>query len=211
MPNPVSSAWRLLVAGFVLAHHDALLPREAAHLAPAPARLPAAVLRTFSPAARRPRGRPGERLARAFEALGPAAIKLGQLLSTRADIFGEAFVADLSRLKDRLPPFPTDEAQGRGRAHPRSARSTPCSPASSPPVAAASLAQAHPALLHDGRRVAVKVLRPGVERRVAADIGALLLGGAPGRALRRPAAPAGADKPSPRPSPARWSWSWTCA
>ena len=174
MPNPVSSAWRLLVAGFVLAHNDALAPREAAHLLPAPARLPAAVLRTLAGGAAA-KGRPGERLARAFEALGPAAIKLGQLLSTRADIFGAEVAADLSRLKDRLPPFAMDEARAEvARSLERPLESVFAS--FEPPVAAASLAQAHPATLHDGRRVAVKVLRPGIERRVAADIGAMLLG-----------------------------------
>ena len=174
MPNLVSSAWRLVVAGFVLAHHDALLPREAAHLAPGPARLPAAILRVLAGGAAA-KGRPGERLARAFEALGPAAIKLGQLLSTRGDIFGAAFVADLSRLKDRLPPFPMDEARAEvARSLARPLETVFAS--FDPPVAAASLAQAHPAILHDGRRVAVKVLRPGIARRVTADIGALTLG-----------------------------------
>ena len=173
MPNAVSSAWRLVAAGFVLARHDALLPREAAHLAPAPMRLPAAVARTLAGGAAA-RGRPGERLARAFEALGPAAIKLGQLLSTRADIFGAAFTDDLGRLKDRLPPFPMAEARAQveaGLERPLEAMFASFGPA----VAAASLAQAHPATLHDGRRVAVKILRPGIERRVEADVGAMLL------------------------------------
>ena len=174
MPNPLSNAWRLLAAGFVLAHHDALLPREAVHLAPAPLRAPAALLRTLAGGAGA-RGRPGERLARAFEALGPAAIKLGQLLSTRADIFGTVFADDLGRLKDRLPPFSTAEARAEieaGLDRPLEAMFA----SFEPPIAAASLAQAHPATLHDGRKVAVKVLRPGIERRVAADIGAMLLG-----------------------------------
>ena len=174
MSNPVSSAWRLLAAGFVLAHHDALLPREAVHLAPAPLRAPAALLRTLAGGATA-RGRPGERLGRAFEALGPAAIKLGQLLSTRADIFGSQFADDLGRLKDRLPPFPMSVAIAEVEAGLERPLSTLYA-SFEPPIAAASLAQAHPAVLHDGRRVAVKVLRPGIEHRVAADIGAMLLG-----------------------------------
>ncbi len=56
-------------------------------------------------------GRPGERLARAFVALGPSFIKLGQMLSTRADLVGEAIAADLSELQDRLEPFPISEAR----------------------------------------------------------------------------------------------------
>ena len=55
-------------------------------------------------------GRPGERLAAALTALGPGFVKLGQALSTRADIVGEEVAADLSRLQDRLDPFPAREA-----------------------------------------------------------------------------------------------------
>jgi ubiquinone biosynthesis protein len=100
--------------------------------------------------------------------MGPVAIKLGQLLSTRADIFGAEFAQDLARLKDRLEPFPTETALKEIAAslgRPADALFTEFGP----PVAAASLAQAHPARLKDGRRVAVKVLRPGIERQVEAD------------------------------------------
>ena len=55
--------------------------------------------------------RPGQRLGKAFEHLGPVAIKLGQVLATRADIFGTEFATDLGRLKDKLEPFPTDQAR----------------------------------------------------------------------------------------------------
>ena len=157
----------------MLSAHDALLPREFAGLAPAPARWAAALLRLVT-GGFAAQGRPGERLARAFERLGPAAIKLGQLLSTRADVFGEAFAADLAGLKDRLPPFPLAVAEAEVAAslgRPLAALFA----SFEPPVAAASLAQAHPAVLHDGRRVAVKVLRPGVERRVARDTRAMRL------------------------------------
>ena len=50
--------------------------------------------------------RPGERLAAAFNELGPSFIKLGQMLSTRADLLGDEITADLAPLQDRLPPFP---------------------------------------------------------------------------------------------------------
>jgi ubiquinone biosynthesis protein len=170
----LAASARLIAAGWVLLRHDALAPREISPLLPPTVRLVADALRLLAgPEGRR--GRPGERLARAFEALGPAAIKLGQLLSTRADIFGTAFAEDLGHLKDRLAPFPTDEARREvERALDRPVDSLFA--AFGEPVAAASLAQAHEAALADGRRVAVKVLRPGVERRVAADIAAARLG-----------------------------------
>ncbi len=169
------SAWlRIVGAGWTLARHDALLPREYAALAPAPARLAAGVLRAVSGGGRAP-GRPGERAARAFEALGPVAIKLGQLLSTRADVLGEEVAADLSRLKDRLPPFRQEEAEAivaQSLGRPLDALYARFGPA----VAAASVAQAHDCILLDGRRVAVKVLRPGIERAVARDAAAMRLG-----------------------------------
>ena len=164
---------RLIGAGWVLARNDALIPRELEPLLPARARVLGKVVRLF--AGRQARvGRPGERMARALERLGPVSIKLGQVLSTRADIFGRDFAEDLGRLRDRLDPFPTE----RARAEIERSLGRPLTSLYSsfePPVAAASLAQAHPARLLDGRKVAVKVLRPGVERRILSDIGALTL------------------------------------
>lgn len=162
---------RMVGAGWTLVRNDALLPRELDAFYPPPVRVLADTLRLF---ATRRYGRPGERLARAFEALGPVAIKLGQLLSTRADIFGRTFAEDLGHLKDKLPPFPTPQA----RAQIRDELGRPVDEVFATfgePVAAASLAQAHEATMADGRRVAVKVLRPGIERRVAADSAALSL------------------------------------
>lgn len=165
---------RLIGAGFSLARNDALLPRELEALYP-PALLAASKgLRVFAGAEAR-RGRPGERLARSLEKQGPVAIKLGQLLSTRADIFGAEFADDLSRLKDRLPPFETEAA----RIEVETALGRPLESVFAvfgEPVAAASLAQAHEAILIDGRKVAVKVLRPGIARRVAQDAEVLMLG-----------------------------------
>jgi len=169
----LSAFGRLIAAGWTLARADALIPREIDPLLPPSARLAAAILRLPAGGAAR-RGRPGERLARALETLGPVAIKLGQFLSTRADILGAEFAADLSRLKDRLPPFPTEVA----RAEVARALGKPLEALFSEfgePVGSASLAQAHSAILNDGRRVAVKVLRPGVEQQVARDAAALRL------------------------------------
>ena len=162
---------RLIGAGWMLIRNDALLPRELDSFYSPGVRTLAGALRVFAGARH---GRPGERLARTLERQGPVAIKLGQLLSTRADIFGREFSEDLSHLKDKLPPFPTDVA----RASVERELGRPVDnlfAAFGEPVAAASLAQAHDAALLDGRRVAVKVLRPRVERQVAADAAVLTL------------------------------------
>ena len=174
MAGVFSSGLRLVAAGWVLARYDALAPREFDDLLPVAAKPLAAFLRLFAgPQARQ--GRPGERLARAFERLGPVAIKLGQLLATRADIFGGQFAEDLARLKDRLPAFPDALARAeveKALGQPIAAIFVEFGEA----VAAASIAQAHRAVLHDGRMVAVKVLRPNIERLVARDVDAMQLG-----------------------------------
>ncbi|HEX6860343.1 MAG TPA: 2-polyprenylphenol 6-hydroxylase [Caulobacteraceae bacterium] len=172
MAGPASFG-RLVAAGWTLARADALLPREFDERYPTGLQTASRVLRILHGRAAR-HGRPGQRLAHALEQLGPVAIKLGQFLSTRADIFGEQFAFDLARLKDRLAPFPRDEAVAcmeEGLARPLSEVFTEVGE----PVAGASIAQAHSATLLDGRHVAVKVLRPGIERRVARDVETLKL------------------------------------
>lgn len=172
--DPLGAAWRLLGWLVVLARHDTLVPREITPLLPGWARPLARLLHLLAGREGR-EGRPGQRLGRAFEHLGPVAIKLGQVLATRADIFGTEFATDLGRLKDRLPPFPM--AQARLEIQRSLGRSTESLFLDfGEAVAAASLAQAHPAWLADGRKVAVKVLRPGVERRVAQGLDAMRLG-----------------------------------
>ncbi|HLI66501.1 MAG TPA: 2-polyprenylphenol 6-hydroxylase [Caulobacteraceae bacterium] len=184
MSGPTSFA-RLAAACFVLAREDALIPRELNPLLPPGVRFAAGAIRLAAGGGSR-RGRPGERLARAFQRLGPVTIKLGQILSTRADIFGLAFANDLAKLKDQLPPFPTAVAKA-------AAAETLGVPLESlyssfgEPIAAASVAQAHPATLLDGRRVAVKVLRPGIEGRIGRDVEVLRLAA---RLVERHAPPA---------------------
>ena len=171
--RPVDATLRLLGWAWVLVRHDALVPREITPLLPVWVRGLAHLLHAFAGREGR-EGRPGQRLGKAFEHLGPVAIKLGQVLATRADIFGLEFARDLGRLKDALAPFPLDEARReveRSLGRPVEALFTDFGP----PVGAASLAQAHPAWLADGRKVAVKVLRPGVERRVTQGLDSMRL------------------------------------
>ncbi len=111
-------------------------------------------------------------ILRAITALGPAYIKFGQLLSTRPDVVGPELAAQLSVLQDKLPPFPMGEA----RAAIETELGQPLDAVFAdfePPVAAASLAQVHRATLREtGQVVAVKVLRPGIERAFLRDVDA---------------------------------------
>ena len=140
MFNTVSTFLRMLRTGWVLARHDALVPAEYVRAVPLPVRLLGGISRLFAI-----RGRaenPGERFANALEKLGPAYIKFGQILSTRGDMLDPVFVKGLSRLKDKVPPFPMDKAEDALKAewgvpwqeHLKSL---------SEPIAAASVAQVH--------------------------------------------------------------------
>ncbi|MFN3971522.1 MAG: 2-polyprenylphenol 6-hydroxylase [Gemmobacter sp.] len=112
---------------------------------------------------------------RALTALGPAYIKFGQILSTRPDIVGDELALQLKYLQDKLPPFPTATAKAMIEAEMNLPVDQVFS-AFSEPVAAASIAQVHRATLVDGGRdVAVKVLRPGIERAFRRDIDAFYL------------------------------------
>lgn len=183
--TPVRSTLRLIKWGWVLARHDALVPREVNELIPAWSRPFAVMVQGLSSRKLRA-GRPGQRVGAACEQLGPVAIKLGQVLATRADIFGLQFAQDLGHLKDKLPPFPIEQARREiERSLGRSAETLFID--LGPAVGAASLAQAHPAYLADGRKVAVKILRPGIERKVAQGLDALRLGASLVNALVAPA------------------------
>src|SRR5690606_20006621 len=119
---------------------------------------------------RRPGLREGERLAAALSELGPSFIKLGQVLSVRPDLVGAGIAEDLGRLRDRLPPFPWDEAKASVEAELGRPLDELFAGFEPEPVAAASVAQVHFAETADGVPVAVKVLRPGVEAAFARDL-----------------------------------------
>ncbi|MEE8213724.1 MAG: 2-polyprenylphenol 6-hydroxylase [Alphaproteobacteria bacterium] len=114
--------------------------------------------------------RPGERLALALTELGPSFIKFGQSLATRADLLGEQIAADLSRLQDRLDPFPTDQARDIIAAELDRPVEEIFQSLEGQPVAAASIAQVHLAVTTEGEAVAVKVLRPGIEAAFDRDL-----------------------------------------
>ncbi|WP_276717573.1 2-polyprenylphenol 6-hydroxylase [Pseudooceanicola nitratireducens] len=112
---------------------------------------------------------------RALTALGPAYIKFGQILSTRPDLVGDDLALQLRVLQDRLPPFSVEQAKATVEAELDLPVSSVFSEFSEP-VAAASIAQVHRARLNEtGEEVAVKVLRPGIDRAFRKDIDAFYL------------------------------------
>jgi ubiquinone biosynthesis protein len=114
-----------------------------------------------------------EAFAADLERLGPTFIKLGQLLSTRADLLPGAYLEALSRLQDQVEPFPAEEAGQIFESEIGVRLSKAFREFKPEPIAAASLAQVHRAVLRDGRLVAVKIQRPGLRPRVAEDLEAL--------------------------------------
>src|SRR5581483_7996933 len=105
-----------------------------------------------------------------LERLGPTYIKLGQVLSMRADLVGESISRELSKLQSDVSPFPYEEAH-RIMTEELGAPPEPLFKSfEEKPVAAGSLAQVHRALLMDGTEVAVKIRRPGIEKTIRQDI-----------------------------------------
>lgn len=119
---------------------------------------------------RRPRKPRAQRLREALEELGPIFVKFGQVLSTRPDLLPEDIAQELTRLQDKVPPFPGERAAAIiEQTYGRSLEEI-FSRFEREPVASASVAQVHLATLLDGSEVAVKVLRPGIERTIERDL-----------------------------------------
>lgn len=164
MTRPATHIWRLLTWGRTLARHGALKGIERDPNTPPPVKRIARLARfgTFPPAE--------PDYAGAFRAIGPAAIKLGQTLATRPDLVGEDAARNLLSLQDNLPPVPfaaIKEQIERSFERPIDQLFINVDPV---PVGAASIAQVHRGVTTDGREVAIKVQRPGIREKFAADI-----------------------------------------
>jgi len=110
------------------------------------------------------------RLRMAIEELGPAAIKLGQILSSRADLFPPEFLLEFQKLQDNLPCVPPDQIKIAVEQALNTPPENVFSEFSLEPVAQASIAQVHKARLHTGETVAVKIRRPGILEMVEPDL-----------------------------------------
>jgi ubiquinone biosynthesis protein len=161
-------SFRFARVGFVLAR-EGVISRIDPGMAPPQAK---PLLWIAGLIARKTSADAAERLSTAIGRLGPSHVKFGQFLATRPDVVGTKLARDLERLQDRMPPFPTAQA----RAIVEATLEAPIDQifsSFSEPVAAASIAQVHKAVLRDtGEIVAVKVLRPGVRGQFKRDLDA---------------------------------------
>jgi len=132
-------------------------------------------LKFFRPLAAKPRVdvgplSRGERLRLAMTELGPIFVKAGQVLSTRRDLIPADIADELSLLQDQVEPFPGSEARAIVERELKSSIGLLYGHFDETPLASASIAQVHAATLHDGSQVVVKVLRPGIDQRIARDV-----------------------------------------
>jgi ubiquinone biosynthesis protein len=164
LTTSVTHLWRLLKWGRTLARHGALTGIEQDPLTPRQVRRLARIARL---GARIP---PTPDYAAALVAIGPAAIKLGQALSTRPDLVGERAAENLSQLQDDLPPAPFAAIKQTIESSFGAPLDSLFREFDEAPIGAASIAQVHRAVTTDGREVAVKVLRPGIEEEFAKAI-----------------------------------------
>ena len=159
---------RLLELWRIAAHYrlDTLFPAEEL---PEKARHALGVIR-MHPAAWSSRERKNPlKLKQALEEMGPLAIKMGQLLSTRRDLIPPEVLQQLVLLQDRVKPFGSDVAKMRIQNSLKADVNTLFARFDEQPLAAASIAQVHTAALHDGREVVVKVTRPAIRSQILQD------------------------------------------
>lgn len=118
-----------------------------------------------------------ETVARRFRMLlndlGPTFVKLGQILSTRADLLPAEYIEELSTLQDRVPPIPLSEVNDQIRQSLGKDPNELFASITPEPLAAASIAQVHRAVTHDGEQVVIKVQRPGISEQIRADLSVL--------------------------------------
>ena len=164
MTGRVTHLWRLLKWGRTLARHGALRGIEDDPLTPPQVRRLARIARF---GARIP---PRPDYAAALQEIGPAAIKLGQALSTRPDLVGERAAENLSQLQDDLPPAPFAAIRKVIEASFGAPLEQLYESFDPEPIGAASIAQVHKAVNAEGGVVAVKVLRPGIEEELSKAI-----------------------------------------
>lgn len=116
----------------------------------------------------------GEDLRRALEVLGPIFVKFGQILSTRHDVIGEDIIDELEKLQDCAPPFPGEIALSMvENIYGKDCMEKIFTTFTQAPLASASIAQVHAAILHDGSDVVVKILRPGVHKAIKQGVALL--------------------------------------
>ncbi|MFM5931411.1 MAG: 2-polyprenylphenol 6-hydroxylase [Novosphingobium sp.] len=164
MTRPVTHILRLLRWGRVLARHGALRGIENDRNAPPQVKRLVRLARLGTIQSRVPD------YAGAFQAIGPAAIKLGQSLATRPDLVGEEAARNLLTLQDSLPPVPFAAVEAQIEAGFGKPISELFQSIERDPVGSASVAQVYRAVTTEGRQVAVKVLRPGIREKFARDI-----------------------------------------
>ena len=136
---------------------------------------PIRYLAVFSPNywLRKPQEPRGVRIRKTLEELGPIYIKFGQALSTRKDILPDDIADELVKLQDKVPPFSNEEAVQVIEEQLGQPVTEAFAKFDHSPLASASVAQVHTAVLHSGEDVVVKVLRPNIEKGIKSDIGLL--------------------------------------